>query len=225
MTGYKVLTSCCATLAQDKRASCIFSVHGSGVIRSGGIAMDQQQAQQVLSTLQELQTEVTRLRGREVELTAQVASFSAGSAASARPGNALAQLVQSQKELVEALKMKEKLRLVDNKGLGKPDKFDGSTEKFLSWKIKTSSYLASVGKDLREILAWAEDCDHANTADDIDKAFGNQADAIDQVLNISELRRELWDALLVLTEREPFDIVLNTWRMRHRELEETHREI
>ncbi|CAL1173780.1 unnamed protein product, partial [Cladocopium goreaui] len=158
----------------------------------------------------ELQTEVNRLRGREAELTAQVASFGAGSAASAGPGSALAQLVQSQKELVDALRSKEQVRLVDNKGLGKPDKFDGTAERFLSWKIKTSSYLASVRKDLREILVWAEDCDHAITADDIDKAFGSQADAIDQVSNISELRRELWDALLMLTEREPFDIVLNT---------------
>ncbi|CAL1142408.1 unnamed protein product, partial [Cladocopium goreaui] len=172
--------------------------------------MDQQQAAQVLQSLQELQTEVNRLRGREAELTAQVASFGAGSAASAGPGSALAQLVQSQKELVDALRSKEQVRLVDNKGLGKPDKFDGTAERFLSWKIKTSSYLASVRKDIREILVWAEDCDHAITADDIDKAFGSQADAIDQVSNISELRRELWDALLMLTEREPFDIVLNT---------------
>ena len=172
--------------------------------------MDQQQAAQVLQSLQELQTEVNRLRGREAELTAQVASFGAGPAASAGPGSALAQLVQSQKELVDALRSKEQVRLVDNKGLGKPDKFDGTAERFLSWKIKTSSYLASVRKDLREILVWAEDCDHAITADDIDKAFGSQADAIDQVSNIRELRRELWDALLMLTEREPFDIVLNT---------------
>lgn len=172
--------------------------------------MDQQQAAQVLQSLQELQTEVNRLRGREAELTAQVASFGAGPAASAGPGSALAQLVQSQKELVDGRRSKEQVRLVDNKGLGKPDKFDGTAERFLSWKIKTSSYLASVRKDLREILVWAEDCDHAITADDIDKAFGSQADAIDQVSNISELRRELWDALLMLTEREPFDIVLNT---------------
>ena len=172
--------------------------------------MDQQQALQMIQSLQELQTEVARLRNRESELTAQVASFSAGSAASAGPGNALAQLVQSQKELLDALRVKEQVRLVDNKGLGKPDKFDGTAEKFLSWKIKTSSYLASVRKDLREILTWAEECDHAITTDDIDKAFGTQADAIDQVANIADLRRELWDALLMLTEREPFDIVLNT---------------
>ena len=214
MTGYRVLTSCYANLwlknTAAKIASCIFSVHGSGAIRSRVLAMDQQQAAQVLQSLQELQTEVNRLRGREAELTAQVASFGAGSAASAGPGSALAQLVQSQKELVDALRSKEQVRLVDNKGLGKPDKFDGTAERFLSWKIKTSSYLASVRKDLREILVWAEDCDHAITADDIDKAFGSQADAIDQVSNISELRRELWDALLMLTEREPFDIVLNT---------------
>ena len=214
VTGYRVLTSCYANLwlknTAGKIASCIFSVHGSGAIRSRVLAMDQQQAAQVLQSLQELQTEVNRLRGREAELTAQVASFGAGSAASAGPGSALARLVQSQKELVDALRSKEQVRLVDNKGLGKPDKFDGTAERFLSWKIKTSSYLASVRKDLREILVWAEDCDHAITADDIDKAFGSQADAIDQVSNISELRRELWDALLMLTEREPFDIVLNT---------------
>ena len=92
VTGYRVLTSCYANLwlknTAGKIASCIFSVHGSGAIRSRVLAMDQQQAAQVLQSLQELQTEVNRLRGREAELTAQVASFGAGSAASAGPGSA-----------------------------------------------------------------------------------------------------------------------------------------
>lgn len=42
-----------------------------------------------------------------------------------------------QKEPLAALKLKEQ-KIVDNKGLGKPEKFDGQAEKFLLWKIKVA---------------------------------------------------------------------------------------
>ena len=70
----------------------------------------------VAQALQDLQTEVQRLRQRETELTAQLGSIQTGSAGSAGPGaGLLGELAKSHKELIEALKMKEQVRLVDNK--------------------------------------------------------------------------------------------------------------
>ena len=160
----------------------------------------------VSQAIQELQAEVSRLRQREAELTNQVASMSTGPAASAGPGEALLQLARSQKELVEALRTREQVRLVDNKGLGKPDKFDGDPQKFLPWRIKTTAYLTSVRKPLREVLQWAEESDNPCTSAAIDAAFGH----VDRIEGIEDMRKELWDALLMLTEKEPFDIVLNS---------------
>ena len=79
--------------------------------------------------MQDLQQEVQRLRQREIELTSQIGTLQTGSAASAGPGmGVLSELAKAQKELVDALKVKEQVRLVDNKGLGKPEKFDGQAE-------------------------------------------------------------------------------------------------
>ena len=151
------------------------------------------------------------MRQRESELTMQIGVLQAGSAASAGPGmGVLNELAKSQKELVDALKVKEQVRLVDNKGLGKPEKFDGQAEKFLPWKIKISSYLGSIRRDLREVLSWAEEIDVPIDDASVDTAFGATADAIDQIEGIHDLRKELWSALLMTTEREPFDIVLNS---------------
>ena len=94
--------------------------------------------------------------------------------------------------------------------MGKPEKFDGQTEKFLLWKIKMSSYLGSVRRDLREALTWAEESEQVVTTASVEAAFGTAADAIDQIEEIHELRKELWNVLLMTTEREPFDIVMNS---------------
>lgn len=94
------------------------------------------------------------------------------------------------------------MRLVDKKGLGKPDKFAGEPGKFLPWKIKTTSYLVSIRKELRDVLAW-----HAGCNQPIDATFGHAADELDRIDNIQELRRELWDVLLMLTEKEPLILI------------------
>eukprot|EP00438_Fugacium_kawagutii_P008184 Skav214678 [mRNA] locus=scaffold923:680348:681763:+ [translate_table: standard] len=165
----------------------------------------------LVQTLQQLQQEVARLRQREMEMTQTIQQLAAPTSptGSVGGGGALAELIGAQRELITALKSKEQVKLVDNKGLGKPEKFDGNAERFLSWKIKTSSYLGSVRKDLREVLVWAEENDYAITNDMVDKAYGLQADEIDRIENIEDLRKEVWDALLMLTEKEPFDIILN----------------
>lgn len=99
------------------------------------------------------------------------------------------------------------MRLVDNKGLGKPDKFAGEPGKFLPWKIKTTSYLVSIRKELRDVLAWRAGCNQPITDLNIDATFGHAADELDRIDNIQELRRELWDVLLMLTEKEPLILI------------------
>ena len=152
-----------------------------------------------------------RLRQRETELTQTVQQLAAPTspAGSAGVGSALADLLVAQRELLEAMKSKEQVKLVDNKGLGKPEKFSGDIEKFLPWKIKTTSYLVSIRKDLREVLVWSEECDQAITKAMMDTTYGHAADELDRIDNIHKLSKELWDALLMLTDKEPFDIVLN----------------
>ena len=96
---------------------------------------------------------------------------------------------------------------MDKKGLGKPDKFAGEPGKILPWKIKTTSYLVSIRKELRDVLAWHAGCNQPITDLNIDATFGHAADELDRIDNIQELRRELWDVLLMLTEKEPLILI------------------
>lgn len=185
---------------------------------------------EIQAALQALNAEVQRLREREQVLTNQVNQLqSTGSAASAGPGGSsgFTELIEAQKELTNALKSREQVRLVDNRGLGKPDRFDGDLEKFLPWRIKTTSYLCSIRKELREVLQWSEERDSPIKDSDVRATYGPSADPIDQIANIEELRRELYDVLLMVTEKEPFDLVLNSscgfeaWRKLSRRFDPT----
>ena len=185
---------------------------------------------EVQAALQAMQQEIQRLRDREATLSAQVTQLQGtGSAASAGlvTATSLKDMMEAQKELMNALKSKEQVRLVDNRGLGKPDRFDGDLEKFLPWRIKTTSYLCSIRKELREVLQWAEEKESPVTDKDVEDTYGSAADPIDQMSNIQELRRELHDVLLMVTEREPFDLVLNStcgfeaWRRLSRRFDPT----
>ena len=186
--------------------------------------------QEVQAALQAMQQEMQRLRDREATLSAQVTQLQGtGSAASAGlvTATSLKDMMEAQKELMNALKSKEQVRLVDNRGPGKPDRFDGDLEKFLPWRIKTTSYSCSIRKELREVLQWAEEKESPVTDKDVEEAYGSAADPIDQMSNIQELRRELHDVLLMVTEREPFDLVLNStcgfeaWRRLSRRFDPT----
>ena len=111
---------------------------------------------EVQAALQAMQQEIQRLRDREATLSAQVTQLQGtGSAASAGlvTATSLKDMMEAQKELMNALKSKEQVRLVDNRGLGKPDRFDGDLEKFLPWRIKTTSYLCSIRKRVERGVA------------------------------------------------------------------------
>ena len=77
---------------------------------------DAAQAMQVTQLLQELRTKLQRLKQRDTELMQQVTALqTTGSAVSAGTGSeaVTAELARSQKELIEALRAKEAIRLVD----------------------------------------------------------------------------------------------------------------
>lgn len=166
----------------------------------------------VAAALQDMQQEIQRLRQREAELTQTVQQLAAPTSPVASTGDsgALAELIRAQQELVMALKQKESIRLVDNRGLGKPEKFGGSVENFLPWKIRTQSYLCSIRRELRELLTSSEEQDQPITSAMVDAAYGLSADELDRIEGVDDIRKELADVLLMLTEKEPFDIIINS---------------
>ena len=65
------------------------------------------------------------------------------------------------------------MSLVDNKGLGKPDKFTGTEENsFLKYPItRLEAFVCSVYVEVEEALPWAEELEQAITDNDIESAW------------------------------------------------------
>ena len=123
---------------------------------------------------------------------------------------AIQQLAKSQSELAESLKKDDKkLTLIDNRGIGKPDKFGGKDgENFLRWKIKLESFIYSIFPDMEKVLTWAEDEENTVSMARAQTAFGTgTADAVD---GLSDKSSQVYAALQNLLEGEPFMIIRNT---------------
>ena len=178
--------------------------------------------QEVVTQRQEQQQELARVRqesAQRLQEVTQAAMAAQGNlqmvpTAIQEMGQAVRNVLQDQnKELVEAMKKetkgKDKLCLVDTKGLGKPSTFSGEAEQFLPWRHRMTSYICSVYPDLREVLEWCEEREKSITGEELRRAFGDAADALDQVPDLDEKSRELASALQMVTQREPFAIVVN----------------
>ena len=123
---------------------------------------------------------------------------------------AIQQLATSQSELADSLKKDDKkLTLIDNRGIGKPDKFGGKDgENFLRWKIKLESFIYSIFPEMEKVLTWAEDEENPVSMARAQTAFGvGTADAVD---NLSGKSSQVYAALQNLLEGEPFMIIRNT---------------
>ena len=72
-----------------------------------------------------------------------------------------------------------------------------------------SSYICSVYPDLLEVLEWCEEREKSICSEELSKAFGDEADALDQVSNLAEKSSELASALQMVTQKEAFAIVIN----------------
>ena len=164
--------------------------------------------QEVVTQRQEQQQELARVRqesAQRLQEVTQAAMAAQGNlqmvpTAIQEMGQALRNVLQDQnKELVEAMKKetkgKDKLCLVDTKGLGKPSTFSGEAEQFLPWRHRMTSYICSVYPDLHEVLEWCEEREKSITGEELRRAFGDAADALDQVPDLDEKSRELASAL------------------------------
>ena len=84
-----------------------------------------------------------------------------------------------------------------------------------------SSYIRSVYPGLQEVLEWCEDREQSISSEELSKAFGDEADALDHVFNLAEKSSELASALHGHAERtrRDRDQLRNKWV---RSVEMTH---
>ena len=95
-------------------------------------------------------------------------------AAGGQMGPAIQALATAQTEVANAMKKDEKkINLVDNRGIGKPDKFSGKeSESYLRWRIKTESFMFSVFPEMEQVLNWCEEQENTVTEARAQAAFG-----------------------------------------------------
>ena len=104
----------------------------------------EQQVQELGRQLQQLGNAFQQSQAENRLLQDQLNTLSGG-------GTAVTPLIQaliaSQTAMTEAMKKDDskKVTLIDNRGIGKPDKFTGKdNESFLRWKIKLESFIYSI---------------------------------------------------------------------------------
>jgi hypothetical protein len=118
-------------------------------------------------------------------------------------------------EAVEKLVSRNSARLVDTRGLGRPGSFGGGDEKtnekqFPTWARKLQNYVVSVFPDMADPMNWAVLRPGMIADDELDKAFGAQADLTDQVSDLGDKNHQLYSVLMQVTEGEANDIVCNS---------------
>ena len=106
-------------------------------------------------------------------------------------------------------------RLVDTRGIGRPSNFGTGEEKVLEktfpiWQRKLQNYVVSVYPDLQPAMEWAVMQGSPITDADIDDAYGNAADALDQISDVQDKDHQLYSVLIQVTEGEANDIVCNS---------------
>ena len=116
-----------------------------------------------------------RMQGMEAELTQQRAGRAQSQAQTeavlaqrlqAMEGELLAQraqntLLQNQVTSTAARTSTVARSVVDTRGLGKPDTFDGNSAKWRDWKVVMTSYTAAVNTDLATLMIQAESTEDA----------------------------------------------------------------
>ena len=131
-------------------------------------------------------------------------------AAGAQMGPAIQALATAQTEVANAMKKDEKkINLVDNRGIGKPDKFSGKeSESYLRWRIKTESFMFSVFPEMEQVLNWCEEQENTVTEARAQAAFGvGTASPVD---DLKDKSAQIYSVLQNLLEGEPFMILRNT---------------
>ena len=179
----------------------------------------QEQVQQMVDAIQAL---TARVQQAEMRAQQAEASQAASSAIVQELASQRALLQQQTEHMARVLTTQNRPRsLIDNKGLGKPDRFKGQEDQFVNWSKKFANFVSGTFTKGRTVLTKA-----ANTEDDLDETF--QVDGVTDE-EVAEISRELYTALIATTEDEALDIVsscadpdtgeengLLAWRRLHR---------
>ena len=99
----------------------------------------------------------------------------------------------------------KELTLVDNRGVAKPEKYEGS---YIQWKTKTESFIFSVFPELERPLAWAEVQEAPVSMAQIRAEFG-PGGAQEEVDGLENKIAQVYAVLQNLLEDEPFSIIRN----------------
>ena len=181
-------------------------------------------AEQVAQELQALRQELLESRRREDELNNRLQAMQAGGHGLQE---AMTSLAEIQREVLERARSRDdRVTLVDNKGLAKPDKFGraGSEHQFLQWKVRFETFVLSIHKDLEQALSYAEDSEDVLSGTRLKALFGPVSPGVVHVPHLEEKDAQLHAALQTLCEGEAFTLVrsagrgagLEAWRKLHR---------
>ena len=139
-------------------------------------------------------------------------------------GQVQAALQQFPEQLASAVRGNREPRLlVDNRGLGKPGMFSNREEDFLVWTRKTANYVASIFPNAKAVLGLAADAAAgAGATIDVEQIAAEAGDIGEE--EAQELDRQLYTALMTLTEGDGFDVVIGSgdghgfdaWRRLHK---------
>ena len=181
-------------------------------------------AEQVAQELQALRQELLESRRREDELNNRLQAMQAGGHGLQE---AMTSLAEIQREVLERARSRDdRVTLVDNKGLAKPEKFGraGSEHQFLQWKVRFETFVLSIHKDLEQALSYAEDSEDVLNGTRLKALFGPVSPGVVHVPHLEEKDAQLHAALQTLCEGEAFTLVrsagrgagLEAWRKLHR---------
>ena len=164
------------------------------------------QVQQLQQQMQQMSNELQQSRQREQDLAARIGTMESS------PGNlanVLQTLANTQTQVAEALKKGDKkMTLIDNRGIGKPEKFAGKEdESFLRWKIKLESFVLSVFPELEKVLCWSEEEDRPIDMDRVRTDFGPGTS--EDIEGLGGKGSQLYSVLQNLLEGEAFMIIRN----------------
>jgi len=132
----------------------------------------------------------------------------------------LEELVNMQKAILEASKKPDrKLTLVENRGLAKPNNYDGSAD-FLQWKIRLEAFVESVHDDFEKAMVWARDEAHPISTSSMTAEFGAVNPAQETGPDLEAKDAQLYAVLQTFCEKEAFTLVrssgkgkgLEAWR-------------
>ena len=130
-----------------------------------------------MANAEEVQRQLAALIAEVGQLRVDRDSMRVQLAAQARTNEGLDRLVavvQIQAAAVEQLARKrDRVSLIDSKGLGRPKAFGGKEDEYLPWSVKTKNYMIGVYPELQRCLEWASEFEGEITDDVCNHEFAD----------------------------------------------------